>query len=163
MYSEVRESFHQARLTLVWNVVRINRLEKRCLCRKPFPKCLWRFSEVTQTNQFLKGVKGEPGTLGKKHSCKLVSLSADRHVRLSAVIADPASCGCVSSGFWASRPLPVLKHPTVATMSKSVRLVGKGSQKKKKMQKDAESLYRWIEYTRRLIDSGEKMIIYTEG
>ncbi len=51
-----------------------------------FPECLWRFVEVTQTNQLLKGVKGEFSALGNKHTCRLFLLSADMHVRASAVI-----------------------------------------------------------------------------
>lgn len=41
---------------------------------------------MTQTNQLLKGVKGEFSTLGNKHTGRLLLLSADMHVRASAVI-----------------------------------------------------------------------------
>lgn len=41
---------------------------------------------MTQTNQLLKGVKGEFSALGNKHTCRQRSLSADMHVRASAVI-----------------------------------------------------------------------------
>ena len=41
---------------------------------------------MTKTNQLLKGVKGEFSVLGNKHTCRLVSLSVDMHVRVSVVI-----------------------------------------------------------------------------
>lgn len=41
---------------------------------------------MTQTNQLLKGVKGELSALGNKHTRRLLLLSADMHVRASAVI-----------------------------------------------------------------------------
>lgn len=57
--------------------------------REVHPECLRRFAEVTQTNQLLKGVKGEFSAVGNKrtHTRMLLSPSADMHVRASAAIS----------------------------------------------------------------------------
>lgn len=71
---------------------------------------------MTQTNQLLKGVKGEFSALGNKHTRRLLSLSADMHVRASAVIFSLqgfVSRGSLPSGPCACRTMLVPGLPAV--------------------------------------------------
>lgn len=79
--------FIEAHLILVWNEVKIIRLKKRRLRRKSPPNVCRGLLRWPKQISFLKGVKGEFGALGNKHTCWLLSLSADMHVRASAVIS----------------------------------------------------------------------------
>lgn len=66
-----------------------------------YSKCLWRFAEVTQTNQLLKGVKGEFSTLGNKHTHRL---SHCQRICMSELVLSFSHCKvCIKlfPTFWA--------------------------------------------------------------
>lgn len=87
-YSVDRELslFIGAHLILVWNEVKISRLKRDGFAGSFPPNVCGGLLRWLKTNQLLKGVKGEFSALGNKHTRRLRSLSADMHVRASAVI-----------------------------------------------------------------------------
>lgn len=74
---------------------------------------------MTQTNQLLKGVKGEFSALGNKHTCRLLFLAVSGYAcqsqRCHFLIARLLSRGSLLSGPSACRTVLVPGLPTVTT------------------------------------------------